>query len=89
MPFEILPGQSMPWRKEAAELAAMIAREIQARNEEGDHYSSGADRAIYETALFAAKDLPSEVGNLCLELAKCRPLSAAVDARYRNATERA
>jgi len=30
MPFELLQGNPMPWRKEAAELALAITREIQA-----------------------------------------------------------
>lgn len=81
MPFEIAPGHRMLWRAEAAELALAIAREIQTRNEEGPYYSAGADRAVYETALYAAKDLPTEVGQLCLELAKRRPLSTTVSAR--------
>jgi len=77
-PVEIAPGQAMPWRKEAAELAVAIAREVQARNEEG---SGGADRTVYEAALYAARDLPAEVAALCLELAKRRELSPEVNAR--------
>jgi len=81
MPFEIVPSQAMPWRKEAAELAVAIAREMQARNEEGSYWSSGADRTVYEAALYAARDLPTEVAELGLELAKRRELSPAVSAR--------
>lgn len=80
MPFELVPGHAMPWRKEAAALAVAIAREIQTRNEEGS-YSSAADRSVYEAALYAARDLPTEVGDLSLELAKRRELSATVSAR--------
>jgi hypothetical protein len=81
MPFELAPGQAMLWRKEAAELAVAIAREIQARNEAGSYWSSGSDRTVYEAALYAARDLPVEVGELCLELAKRRALSPAIEAR--------
>jgi hypothetical protein len=77
-PVEIAPGQAMPWRKEAAELAVAIAREVQERNEEG---SGGTDRTVYEAALYAAKDLPDEVAALCLELAKRRELSPEMNAR--------
>jgi hypothetical protein len=81
-PAEIAPGQAMPWRQEAAELAVAIAREVQARNEEGSYWSSsGTDRTVYEAALYAAKDLPDEVAALCLELAKRRELSPEVNAR--------
>jgi hypothetical protein len=77
-PVEIAPGQAMPWRKEAAELAVGIAREVQARNEEG---SGGTDRTVYEAALYSARDLPAEVAALCLELAKRRELSPEMNAR--------
>lgn len=77
-PVEIAPRQAMPWRKEAAELAVAISREVQARNEEG---SGGTDRTVYEAALYAAKDLPDEVAALCLELSKRRELSPEMNAR--------
>jgi hypothetical protein len=77
-PVEITPGQAMPWRKEAAELAVVIAREVQARNEEA---SDGSDRTVYEATLYAATDLPDEVAALCLEVAKRRELSPEVKAR--------
>src|SRR5262249_49429713 len=39
MPHELSPGQPMPWRREAAELALAIGREIQALNAEGNYLS--------------------------------------------------
>ena len=36
MPRELSPGQPMPWRQEAAELALAMGREVQALNAEGD-----------------------------------------------------
>ncbi|MHB1530427.1 MAG: hypothetical protein ACYCXT_13605 [Acidiferrobacteraceae bacterium] len=85
-PLEIASGQVMPWRKEAAELAVAVAREIQARNEEGSYCSSsGADRTAYEGLLYAARDLPTEVAALCLELAKRRDLSPTINARVQEA----
>jgi hypothetical protein len=82
MPFEIAPGQAIPWRKEAAELALSIAREIQARNEAGSYWSSGGgDRTVFQAALYAARDLPAEVSELALESAKRRDPSPGVIAR--------
>jgi hypothetical protein len=37
-PLEFGPGQPMPWRKEAAEIAVAAAREIQARDEVGFYW---------------------------------------------------
>lgn len=82
MPVEIAAGQAMPWRREAAELALAIAREIQTRNEAGSYWSSGgADRVVFQAALYAARDLPAEVTELSLELAKRRDLSPSITAR--------
>jgi hypothetical protein len=41
MPRELSPGQPIPWRQEAAELALAIGREIQALNAEGNYFSDG------------------------------------------------
>jgi hypothetical protein len=81
MPFELAPGQPMPWRREAAELAVAIAREIQTKNEEGSYFSAGSDQTVYEALLYGAKDLPAEVTQLSLELARRRPVAEIVSAR--------
>jgi hypothetical protein len=60
MPTELRPGQPMPWRRQAAELALAIGREIQARNAEGNYFSDGQDKFAYEAALWATPELPDE-----------------------------
>jgi hypothetical protein len=61
MPAELSPGQPMPWRQEATELAVPIGREIQALNAEGNYFSNGHDKLAYEALLWAAPELPDEV----------------------------
>jgi hypothetical protein len=80
-PVELRAGLPTPWRQEAAELSLAIAREIQARNAEGNYYSGNHDRAAYQAALYAAPDLPHEIGQLCLELAERRDMAADIAAR--------
>jgi hypothetical protein len=80
MPTE-LGGEPMPLRREAAELAVAIAREVQALNEEGNYYGGGHDYTTYEAALWAAPDLSDEVSALCLELAKRRELNPEIRQR--------
>jgi SpoVK/Ycf46/Vps4 family AAA+-type ATPase len=85
MPAEVAPGQPMPWRSQAAELALEIGREIQARNLEGQYYSAGNDRVVYEAVLYAARDLPDAAAQLCLELARRKDLSPDIAARVTKA----
>ena len=84
-PVELRAGLPTPWRREAAELSLTVAREIQARNAEGNYYSGKHDRTAYEAALYAAPDLPREIGQLCLELAERRDLPADIAARVQAA----
>jgi hypothetical protein len=88
MPTEVSPGQPTPWRQEAAELAAAIGREIQARNAEGNYFSDGQDKFAYEAVLWAAPELPDEVAALCLELAERRDLASEIRERVHQAHER-
>jgi hypothetical protein len=78
----------MPWRREAAELAVAIGREIQARNAEGNYFSDGQDKFAYEAVLWAAPELPDEVAALCLELAERRDLAPEILERVDQAHER-
>ncbi len=80
MNFEPRPGYKIKWRREAAVLAVAAARKIQSYNEQGNYYSAGKDKDAYEAVLNAADELPVEVGQLCLELAKRRNLSPEVAA---------
>jgi hypothetical protein len=87
-PRELRPGQPMPWRHEAAELALATGREIQALNAEGDYFSNGHDKTAYEAVLWAAPDLPDEVAALCLELANRRDLRPDIRRRVSATRER-
>ncbi|HEY8031675.1 MAG TPA: hypothetical protein VIF02_04625, partial [Methylocella sp.] len=88
VPVELGEGQAMPWRKQAAELAMAIGREVQALNAEGNYYSNGHDKTVYEAVLSAAPEMPDEVAQLCLELAERRDLDPAIRARVKQAHER-
>ena len=88
VPVELGEGQAMPWRKQAAELALAIGREVQALSAEGNFYSSGHDKTVYEAVLSAAPEMPDEVAQLCLELAERRDLDPAISARVEQAHER-
>jgi hypothetical protein len=88
MPLELSPGQPVPWRQEAAELALAMGREIQALKAEGHYSSNGHDKAAFEAVLWAAPDLPDEVAGLCLELAQRRDLYPDVRRRVNDTRER-
>jgi len=85
MPTELDPGRPMPWRREAASLAVAVAREIQARNAEGNFLSGGKHQVVFEAVLYAAPDLSEEVASLCLELAQRRDPSPQIQARANQA----
>jgi hypothetical protein len=86
MPIELSPGQPMPWRHEAAELAVAIGREIQAQSAEFN--ATEQDKVAYEAVLWAAPELPDEVAELCLELAQRRDLHPEIRNRVDQAYER-
>ena len=88
VPVELGEGRAMPWRKQAAELAVAIGREVQALNAEGNYYSKGHDKTVYEAVLAAAPDLPDDVAQFCLELAQRRDLDAAIVTRLEQSYER-
>ena len=88
VPTTLTHGRTMPWRREAAELAIDVAREIQGRTVENRYYGGGEDRVVYEAALYAAPDFPDIAGGLCLELARRRELSPPIQARREEALQR-
>jgi hypothetical protein len=88
MPVELGEGQLMPWRREAAELALAIGREVQALNAEGNYFSDGHDKSVYEGILWASPELPNEVAGLCLELAQRRDLHPEIRERVEQTHER-
>ena len=87
-PTELRAGQPMPWRREAAELAVAIGREIQALNAEGNYFSDRQDKFAYEAVLWAAPELPDDVAQLCLEIAQRRDLNPEIRERVAQAHAR-
>jgi hypothetical protein len=87
-PDEVSPGRQMPWRREVAELAIEIARELQTSNSEGPYYSAGHDKIVYQAMLLGAPYFPDKATALCLELAARRDLPPEVVARGTQAREK-
>ena len=93
--LRVMPVEFAPiWRKQAAEIALEIAREIQARNAEDRFASGSGDRVVYEAALYAAAQFPDALSALSLELAgrKNPPpevVARVVEARRRREEEEA
>jgi hypothetical protein len=93
-PVKLTEGMPMPWRQGLAELALATARQVQIADITSRFFSSESEKAIYGAALAGAPDIPEQIGELALELARRRPLSADVKAavntiREREARERA
>lgn len=79
-PLKSEDGTPFPLRKESANIALLLAREVQARQLEGAWYR-GTEKNYWEAALAAAADLPDEVGALALELSCRRPVSDEIQSR--------
>ncbi|MBI5015326.1 MAG: hypothetical protein HZB55_07515 [Deltaproteobacteria bacterium] len=73
-------GNPWPWRREAAELALALSREVQAWKCERVMVR-GVDELAYEAAFYGAPDLPDEVSALALELSRRRPPAPEILAR--------
>ena len=89
MPWEMEDGKALLWRREAAELAVAVAREIQAQSAEGTCLPDDIERSVYETALLAVADMPDEVAVLALELSRRRNVLPAIRARTEEAGRKA
>lgn len=85
MPTEWEPGRPMPWRREAAEPAEGIAREIQACKAEGGYFFDRKERIAYEAAPYAAVALPDAIALLCLELVQRRDAAPEIQSRAEQA----
>lgn len=81
MPAQTQQGDPFPWRREAAELALILARELHALQAEKTLLDGEGHELVYEAFLYAAVDLPEQVSTLALELAKRRPPAAEVQQR--------
>jgi len=85
---EIQPGHPWPWRKEAAEIALRMAREVQALKAEGVLLGEDSDQKTYEALLHGSPDLPNEVTQIALELSGRKEISPEIRVRAEQATER-
>jgi hypothetical protein len=73
-PRELAPGVAMPFRKEFAELALASARAIEVAQGKGVMFMGDFKKPIYAAAFAAAPDLPDEVAEWALEMARLRAL---------------
>ena len=87
-PPELQKGRPWPWRREAAEVALRMAREVQAAKAERVYFEDDGDQKAYEAVLNAAPDLPDEVCELALELCCRRDQAPEITARARLAADR-
>lgn len=71
-------GSPFPLRREFAELALATARAVQLQQAKGTIFADDWVKDIYAAALAAAPDLPDEVAQWALEMAKRRPLDATL-----------
>jgi ABC-type oligopeptide transport system ATPase subunit len=79
-PRELSNGVLMPFRREVAEIALAMARNVQVEKGHGVMYLM-EEYSLYTAPLAGAADLPDEVGNWALELAGRRKVDAAVTRR--------
>ena len=79
-PRELNNGALTPFRREMAEIALAMARNVQVKRGHGATYLT-QDYSLYTAPLAGAADLPEEVGNWALELAGRRNVDADVERR--------
>jgi hypothetical protein len=87
-PVEIRPGTAFPWRREAAELALLAAREVQGLKAEGVSFIDGIDESPYEAFLYAVPEFPEKVSALALELAQRRDPAPEIQQRLEESVRR-
>jgi hypothetical protein len=73
-------GNAIPYRREFAELALATARPRQLSVAKGDIYVRDND-SIFQAGFAGAPDIPDEVANWALEMARRRPVSADLKAK--------
>ncbi|WP_402721292.1 hypothetical protein [Janthinobacterium rivuli] len=79
-PQTLSSGARMPYRREMAQLALDMARNVQVEKGHGVIYAP-FEPLLYTAALAGAADLPTEVGNWALELAGRREIDPDVKRR--------
>ena len=83
---ELRPGRPWPWRRDAAQVALKIAREVQGRKAEGVYSRDREGEKPYRAFLLAAPDFPDQVSQLALEL--CRRRDESPEIIHRRETAR-
>jgi len=80
--MSIAKDKQKPWtrRKQVAEMALALSRELQAKDAEHAPIRE-AGKVAYEAAFQAASEIPDEIGQWALEMAKRRPPSPDIMAR--------
>ena len=73
-------GSPFPLRKQFAELALATARAVQLEQRKGTIFADDSVKQIFSAALAGAPDLPDQVSQWALEMARRRPLDAAIAA---------
>lgn len=76
-----------PWRREAAEIALRVAREVQAKKAEDVYFHDNQDEIAYEAALYGFQEWPDQIGALALELCCRREPAPEIQARAQAARE--
>ncbi len=79
-PRELSNGKLTPFRREMAEIALAMARNVQVKKGHGVTYLT-QEYSLYTAPLAGAADLPEEVGNWALELAGRRNVDTDVERR--------
>lgn len=72
-PSHLSAGVATPFRKEFAEIAVASARSLQIAQGKGVMFMDDSEKPIYAAAFAAAIDLPDEVAEWALEMARRRP----------------
>ena len=80
-PQTLRDGTLMPFRKEVAQMALVMARTVQVEKGHGVMYLMTDKPLLYTAPLAGAADLPNEVGNWALELAGRREVDVDVKRR--------
>lgn len=80
VPAKASAGRSFPLRNVLARLALSTARSLQRAQETEPFFICNAESTIYEAAFAAARDLPEEVAQWALEMARRRPLCSDIGA---------
>jgi hypothetical protein len=73
-------GSPFPLRKQFAELALATARAVQLEQRKGTIFADDSVKQIFSAALAGAPDLPDQVSQWALEMARRRPLDAVLAA---------